>query len=611
MSKAVRLDIQGMRALAVLSVMVFHMNPAWLPGGFVGVDIFFVISGFLISTILLKKKDEGTFRFADFYASRLTRIAPAYFVALIVTTIAASILLIPADLSYFQKSLKRALVFSSNHYFSKSGDYFSPSMHEQPLLHTWSLAVEMQFYLLLPGFILWVPRRHLVWAVPVLILGITVYVQQQLQAATHSSKVYYSLIARVPEFLVGSLAALINQRWLPENFRTSLTAAAIGALLLICSLAFIGEGLAFPGFLALVPCIGAAALLVTSGSIIHRCLATPLLVWIGELSYSLYLFHWPLLALLRYHAGDHILTRQYLGIFVLGTFALAMMSYRFIEIPLRSRPYSHGNKWAAGAVTGTAIVALSLSNVLNQRLVPRLPLETTRYASDDEICHGKIVGDCLRGERTSKQPLLLLGDSHGAQLNLFFDTVGQAQNFSMQVITASSCVPIQGFDIARIPEEARNSCRSQINAGTQAAHSAKIIFLAGKWSYHTTSSDFIEALHGFLTQAHQQEKQVVVLAQVPMLNSDPLRAHRWKSMGFPIKHASISKDSSDANKRVASVVAQHPNARFLNFSDDGFFEAAPYVEDRLVYFDRHHLNEAGAYMYGRHFSHRFSEFSNH
>ncbi|KXU38659.1 hypothetical protein AXE65_12705 [Ventosimonas gracilis] len=154
-----RNDIQGLRAIAVLAVIFFHVNKKYLPGGFVGVDMFFVISGFLVGGIILRQKLARQFSFIEFYKARCRRIVPAYFAMVSVVSIFAAILFIPKDFSFFWKSLKSTLYFASNQYFSGFGDYFGPKSYEMPLLHTWSLAVEMQFYLLLPLFLVVIPLR--------------------------------------------------------------------------------------------------------------------------------------------------------------------------------------------------------------------------------------------------------------------------------------------------------------------------------------------------------------------------------------------------------------------------------------------------------------------
>ncbi|HGF7528475.1 TPA: acyltransferase family protein, partial [Vibrio cholerae] len=156
---AYREDIQGLRALAVLSVIFFHVNKTWLPGGFIGVDIFLVLSGFLITSIILNEQASNTFSIREFFIKRIKRIVPAYLMLLIVVTFLMAILLIPKDYNFFEESLKSALYFSSNQYFSSFGNYFAPNSNELPLLHTWSLAVEMQFYFFLPFLLTLAPKK--------------------------------------------------------------------------------------------------------------------------------------------------------------------------------------------------------------------------------------------------------------------------------------------------------------------------------------------------------------------------------------------------------------------------------------------------------------------
>lgn len=209
---AYRPDIQGLRAVAVLAVMLFHFNPTWLPGGFVGVDVFLAISGYLIARILLARKAQpdyhlgGTLRY--FYASRLKRIAPAYFAMLVLVSLLAAVLFLPQDLTIYQKGLNQAAWFNSNHYFAGFGDYFAPANHEQPLLHTWSLAVEIQFYLLAPLLVLLLPARVLQWLLAVLLIGLTALAEYRLRILGIQQETYYSLYARLPAFFVGALVAL-------------------------------------------------------------------------------------------------------------------------------------------------------------------------------------------------------------------------------------------------------------------------------------------------------------------------------------------------------------------------------------------------------------------
>ncbi|WP_204359609.1 acyltransferase family protein [Marinomonas primoryensis] len=211
-----RQDIQGLRAIAVLAVIIFHLNPAWLPGGFVGVDIFLVISGFLIGSILLHKKTQPDYQLLTtlnyFYTSRIKRIAPAYFTMLILVSVLAAVLFLPADFATYRDGLAKAAYFNSNSYFASFGDYFAPASYEQPLLHTWSLAIEIQFYLLAPFMFLLLPRRFLGWVLSLSILCLTAYAEYQLRILGNEQATYYSLIARLPALLLGAWVALLIEK---------------------------------------------------------------------------------------------------------------------------------------------------------------------------------------------------------------------------------------------------------------------------------------------------------------------------------------------------------------------------------------------------------------
>ncbi len=333
-----RKDIQGLRAIAVLAVMLFHYNRQLLPGGFVGVDVFFVISGFLITSILINQKEKKTFSFLQviksFYVGRIKRIAPAYYILLVIVAIVSVIFLIPKDFKFFKESLNSALYYGSNQYFSGFGDYFAPRSDELPLLHTWSLAVEMQFYLFYPFLILLVKTKWLKKVIFILIFvlfGISSYQLGEGQA----QEVYYGLYPRVPEFLLGGSVVLfaeqlkkMQSRWFPVT----------GLVLVFVSFVFINDKTPFPGLYAIPGVVGAALILANfSNDATARLLSLPIMVWVGAISYSLYLWHWPVLAFIRYINVSYELSYlQSMGYWV-GVFFLASLSYYYIEQRFRQK----------------------------------------------------------------------------------------------------------------------------------------------------------------------------------------------------------------------------------------------------------------------------------
>lgn len=590
-----RNDIQGLRAIAVVAVILFHANHNWLPGGFIGVDIFFVISGFLITSLIVYQKERQVFSLKDFYLSRAKRILPAYFVLLAVITAVMAVLLIPQDYNTYRQSLNSAIRFISNVYFQSNGDYFGPATHEMPLLHTWSLAIEMQFYLLLPLVLLWMPKR---WYLTIFIitgivlLGYATFLISQGQ----KQAMYFSLLARIPEFLVGSIVAITYPKQALSSKKSN-ALASLGTIMVLTSLVSIDEKSVFPGAITLLPCLGVACLIYAKDSLINRLLSTRTLVWIGALSYSLYLWHWPILSALRYYTNTYTLSPLQWPVFIILMFVCAYVSFKYVEMPLRNKALRLTSKpyWVSSMM---AIIVIAASHQANTRIAPQLPEALTQYAPASQICHGQVVNDCVRGDSQASRTVLMIGDSHAAQLNYFADVVGNALPAKFKVLTASSCVPIPGFDTERLQEWSRKDCLEQIDRVSALLPGYHDIILAGMWSYQLESQDFIAAFNRFLSDANARGQRVIVMAQVPMLSSNVQRAERFRHLGLN-STVSKSNESTLANQRLKEIVDHFPNVHYLDLTDSPLFDQAPFNDNVLLYSDKHHLNELGSRQYGQ------------
>lgn len=597
-------DIQGLRAIAVLAVILFHANRDFLPGGFVGVDVFFVISGFLISGMVLQKKAAKQFSFVGFYFGRARRIAPAYFSMLAIVTLCAAVFFIPKDFGVYLQSAKAAMYFASNSYFSGFGDYFAPSSHELPLLHTWSLAIEMQFYLLLPVLLVFIPERFLRWVVWVSIFllfsfGIVLVADGDKKAA------YFSLPVRAPEFLIGVLLAVYarsdswEERLLAFRFVKDIL-VIIGLIMIFSSFLFINENLNVPGFLIALPCVGAACVIAGHGGRVTSVLSSRPLVWVGTISYSLYIWHWPVLALARYINGTYRLTPSLLVASMITIVALAYLSYKLIETPFRRKNSSAGASLRRIILLSLGIfVPISSAKWVNAVVEDPLPIEYTRYADLATICHGNVVDACLRGggsKPTHELPVLVLGDSHAAQLNLFFDRVGEKTGKKYRIITASSCVTIPKFDVERIPDFAQNDCKNSIDFAKKFIADSDEIVLAGMWQYQLKSPKFILALKDFLLTAQSAGKKVTVLWQIPMFSSNVQRLRRFDTLGLSGK-IQIHEEWQPANRRISEIVGEYENIRFVDFSESELFSMLPYYHGQLLYSDESHLNQVGSIWY--------------
>lgn len=595
-----RPDIQGLRAIAVLAVMAFHFNPAWLPGGFVGVDVFLVISGFLITGILLHKKAQADYSLPAtlkyFYSSRFKRIAPAYFVMLVLVALVAAVFFLPQDFNTFKKGLEKAAWFNSNNYFAGFGDYFAPANHEQPLLHTWSLAVEIQFYLLAPLMVLLLPIRWLKWVFTGLLIGLTAIAEYRMRFLGIEQTTYYSLYARLPEFFAGALAALYVKT--VSGGRSPAWLGTLGLLLIV--MATITQPLLgpFPGIAALLPVAGSLLLLSQPAQgWVGKLLSCKTLVWTGALSYSLYLWHWPVLAFLRYYTGAEVLSIEFSLLFVLLTLMLSIASYYGVERAFRTKRTDKkqvlGWVLLVAAVLGTSQAMAKMNAVFTPE---QLPIEYRRYADPETICHGKIIGDCLKGDLTSDREVLVLGDSHAAMLNHFFDYLGKELGFKARIITASSCLTIPGFDYQRIPEWAQKPCLDQIVLAQEQVQNAETVIIAGMWSYHAQSEVFMIALQYYIENLARQNKPVVLLSQVPRFKQSPMRAIRFSNIGLGSVMV-LDKSYESANAELARITSSYSQVTFLDLDQLPVFAYAPFWNGKIIYQDEHHINEFGAKAY--------------
>jgi peptidoglycan/LPS O-acetylase OafA/YrhL len=341
-----RPDIDGLRAIAVLAVLIFHAFPDVLPSGFVGVDIFFVISGYLITSILLRQLAIGQFSIAHFYAQRIKRIFPALTLVLTFCLCVGWVALTSGEYRQLGRYTAGGAAFLNNFLFWKDAGYFDTAAVTKPLLHLWSLAIEEQFYLLWP-ILLWLAHKMSdkarAKAVLILILlASSLWWSYHLIARQTSADLtadFYSPLSRAWELALGALLAHINQRRAEQAMheRTSNFFAAAGGILLIASFALIDHNSAFPGLWALLPTLGAASL-IAAGSpskLNQYVLASRPLVWIGLISYPLYLWHWPLLTFARIFDGQTptALTRATL---LVASLVLAWLTYRLIERPIRA-----------------------------------------------------------------------------------------------------------------------------------------------------------------------------------------------------------------------------------------------------------------------------------
>jgi peptidoglycan/LPS O-acetylase OafA/YrhL len=525
-----RPDIDGLRAVAVLSVLAYHLGPYRIGrSGFVGVDIFFVISGYLITGILFSEIKLGRLSLMRFYRRRALRILPALFVVLAAVLLSGIVLLPPIELIDLGKAtVATALSVSNIYFYASSTGYFGAALNARPLLHTWSLGVEEQFYFIFP-LLLWGAHRYLrdhfklaiglVWLAS---FAISVFTLEH-----DSESAFYLLPSRFWELMSGSAVAVGIVRLPP---RQAIREAAGALALLILAVAIEKSNARyFPAAGALLPCLG-AALFIASGekatTYASRLMSLPPLVWVGLVSYSLYLWHWPIIIFARYGllAGDGPLTAAALAA---TSLMVAFLSWRFVEQPFRrlSRPVSNASVlWTSlGTIAGAGIAGATV--VLSSGLPGRFPQAADHVAAylDPKQSTGFRVGSCFIEARTQhydettclgtpassspKGRVILLGDSHAA--DLWPGVSAEFPEFDIRQVTAAECRPL-------IDRYARGaSWCSQVMSMfftryMQGDHQGDIILLSGRWH-----ADEIDSVRRTIVFLRQHGAQVVLVGPVP------------------------------------------------------------------------------------------------
>jgi peptidoglycan/LPS O-acetylase OafA/YrhL len=384
-----RPDIDGLRAVAVLSVVIFHAFPdeAWLPGGFVGVDVFFVISGYLISKILFSEIEQHRFSLASFYGRRVRRIFPALAVCLAAVLAYGFVVLMPSELAQLGKQVFFGASFLSNFALWSESGYFDRAATSKPLLHLWSLGIEEQFYILWPP-LLWIAFK-LKAAIGRLIVGLLVasFAVNIALSLTDTSSDFYLPVSRFWELLVGAALAWRPDINLKAGLKHVISLAGMAAILMSASL-FTSE-MSFPGWLALLPVAGSAAVILAGpNAVVNKTiLSNRVAVSIGLISYPLYLWHWPLIAFSYVIRGKPPTSLMAFGI-VIASLLLAWATYRFIERPVRlssNRLRRTHIAAACVAVLGAGGLAVWVTGGVPQRFPSSLDLEKLNAATLDEI----------------------------------------------------------------------------------------------------------------------------------------------------------------------------------------------------------------------------------
>ncbi|HET7544393.1 MAG TPA: acyltransferase family protein [Polyangiaceae bacterium] len=539
-----RADIDGLRAVAVLSVVLFHAGVEQLSGGFVGVDIFFVISGYLITGIIAREMTDGRFSIVAFYERRVRRIFPALFVMFAVVAAIAYAILLPDALVQLGKSLISATLFLSNVFFSSGGDYFDGPSELKPLLHTWSLAVEEQFYIVFPLY-LYVAFRLFRGRVRTLtvVLAAGSLALSVWGVSAHREAAFFLAPARADELLIGALVALgafprvTRQRW-----RDGLS--LLGLLMIGWSVIGFSNDTPFPGFSALVPCVG-TALVIHAGSehetIAGRVLGTRPFVLVGLISYSLYLWHWPLLAFARYRAIRELRTAEIWAVVLMAVVA-SFISWRFVEQPFRGRD-ALLRRWPLFVLAGSGSAIflafgywimrsggrperIGTERVALEGLGKRNERTCVEHASAKNIA----ADSCVIGSaQADTVHFALWGDSHAFVSAPVVDAVAKERGAAGLFFAELGCPLILGVRKHELGHDARDSdsCAKLSERAFQAITTNPTIqrvILIARWSYYVSGEGYgMDRFHRIAISA-KGESRLLAPREIEALASETIRA---------------------------------------------------------------------------------------
>lgn len=625
---AYRPDIDGLRAIAVVIVILYHFGFGGTPGGFIGVDVFFVISGFLITTILRTEYLSGKLTLLRFIERRIRRIYPALLAVMAVSSLLAFMLFMTDDLKLFGKSAASTAIFRSNINFWREAGYFDVSGLTKPLLHTWSLSIEGQFYLIFPVCFAVAARvfpRLLPAGVAAAAVLLFLY-STEIVTFVGKDAAFYLLRSRAWELLLGAALAL----GIVPGLRTAALqnlAGVTGIAMIVGGSVLMSDALLFPGPWALVPTIG-AALIIWSGNHdapphgVARALGRKPLVGIGLISYSLYLWHWPVLVFAKYFAirDLHWYETAALAVIVVP---ISYLSWRYIEVPFRrtgpsitSRFVYFGSLAACAAAIGLFGIAAS-SNGMPWRLTPEvrnLLAATKGRDLPPANLHDLPIDGFKLGTGTSGASFALWGDSHSRALSPAIDHIAKSRGISGYLFTKPGCMP------TAVTNHLSSQCAAYASAVTDfiSRSDIKTVLLVARWSAYprwwqdaagggdlsSFETDFASSLRQTVDTLVGHGVSVIVVEEPPNAgdnapNPTARRLHfgRENSNSFPIY--SHTEGTIFSDERLRSIVGDHASVvpSHRAFCDNDICSS---VGDGLpYYFDDDHVSPYGAEKIGQ------------
>jgi peptidoglycan/LPS O-acetylase OafA/YrhL len=638
-----RSDIDGLRALAILPVVLYHGGASWLPGGFLGVDVFFVISGFLITSILADEIGTSKFSVKRFYLRRARRILPVLLVVLAATFLAGLLMLTPAEMKDLGRMVIATCLFGSNIALWMQSGYFDAAAELKPLLMTWSLGIEEQFYIFWPLVLLVAARSRarlatVAGALALISFGLAVWA-----IPGHPSAAFYLLPCRAWELLLGATLATVLRGGNADTrlIRVMRNGSSLAGLALVmAAILLLNRHSSIPGWPALLPCAG-AALLIWAGerAIVNRLLlsARPM-VLVGLISYSLYLWHWPLLTLARLRAGPEGLTPESTAVVLVLALGLSTITWRWVE-----------NRWRVGATSNpaatlaryagltAAVGFLGFSAVASSGFPSRVSFQALADPEPVASIYPTTTKCVARAKSTCgadgpvRQAVALWGDSQALAIAPGIERWAAQHERSFVLRTHNTCPPLAGADavLDRIPFPFCRKFNDDVIAQLTADKEVQLVVLVARWAWYTETTDFVFDRHSvYLTDDAERiggaansrrvfndalarsvailtasGKKVLLVGQVPELGFDPASClTRQELPAILVKRHECTVPTSLVSQRLKysnDILSTYAGVEMVQvfFPADVFCDQSACrssVGRQLLYADDNHVSAAGA-----------------
>lgn len=649
-----RKEIDGLRALAILPVILYHAGFGWISGGYLGVDVFFVISGYLITNIIYKEIQLGEFSLWVFYERRIRRILPALYFVILVTFGLAWFWMLPDHFKNFSKSVMAINLFSSNIVFWKDTGYFTQGAELAPLLHTWSLAIEEQFYLLFPVLLILCRKLRRSYLIIIMLILIISSVLLSSWAAIHAPVAnFYLLPTRGWELAIGSIIAL-NFSPLTLSNKLLKNALAFAGLFMICGAYLVfDQNSPTPSYMTLIPTVGAALILLyaQSSTIVGTALSHPILVWFGLISYSAYLWHWPIFVFGRIISVNEPSNFWFLFLGLISIF-MAFLSWKFVEKPFRDK-----TKFKSKTIFGLAIISTLIIfafgffgykyNGFPSRIDPQI-LKITRSPDDlDSRLKGceadagapiEPRNSCIYGN-ASYPTVAVLGDSHANFITAQLSDAISHHNISLRNFSHSGCMPIKGIHF----KDKSTACaehNQRVRAFVEDEPNLDMLVLSARWTFRLEHTRFdnkdggIEygeesntlpnspdemglLINSTVSDYLNMGKKIILVYPIPEVGWE-VPFTLAKKLKIDINDNSIITRHSVFTERNSRTYEQldkiefHPN--ILRIYPEHVF-CNQQIKDKCIatlngvplYFDDDHLNIIGAKMLGEHIEKKLLE----